>query len=78
MIFGKILGIIELLALEHAFNKTDYLFIFDADDFINGSLVLPILTHDSYGFKFGNDFTYTRPLLINNRLKWKFIGILHE
>ena len=66
------------IALQHAFNKTDYLFIFDADDSINGSLILPALTHDSYGFKFGNDFTYTRPLLINNRLKWKFIGVLHE
>ena len=66
------------LALQHAFNKTDYLFLFDADDYINGSFSLPSLTADSYKFKFDKSFTYNRPLLINNRLKWEFIGVLHE
>jgi tetratricopeptide (TPR) repeat protein len=65
-------------ALECAFNKTDYLFIFDADDKINGNLILPILDKDSYKLKFGNRFEYHRILLINNHIKWKFIGVLHE
>jgi len=26
----------------------------------------------------GTGFTYQRPLLINNRKKWKFVGVLHE
>ena len=66
-------------ALECAFDKTDYLFIFDADDFIVGNLKLPnILNHDRYDFNFGKGFTYNRPLLINNKKKWKFIGVLHE
>ncbi len=66
------------IAIQHAFNKADYLFLFDADDYIYGSLTLPKLTVDSYEFKFGNLFTYKRPLLINNKLKWKYIGVLHE
>ena len=66
------------LALNKAFGKTDYLFIFDADDYIHGNLVLPSLHKDSYFFKFGSSFTYKRVLLINNRRHWKFIGVLHE
>ena len=66
-------------ALECAFNKTDYLFIFDADDTIGGDFVMPPrLTADRYDFIFGRGFTYHRPLLINNRLKWEFRGVLHE
>lgn len=66
-------------ALNAAYNKTDYLLIFDADDRIEGNIVLPdYLTKDSYRFKFGVGINYYRPLLINNRKKWKFIGIIHE
>ena len=66
-------------ALNHAYNKTDYLFIFDADDSIHGNFVFPApLTHDQYQFPFGKGFSYTRPLLVNNRKKWKYVGVLHE
>ena len=65
-------------ALECAYNKTDYVFIFDADDCIYGNLELPSLTHDMYLLNFGNGFVYKRPLLVNNRLKWRFVGVLHE
>jgi GR25 family glycosyltransferase involved in LPS biosynthesis len=66
-------------ALECAFNKTDYLFVFDADDSIVGKLVIPkILVNDRYDFLFGSGFTYLRPLLVNNRIKWKYVGVLHE
>ena len=67
------------LALKHAYNKTDYLFIFDADDKIFGNIFLPNkLTCDAYYLKFGNEVGYKRILLINNRLTWEFIGVLHE
>ena len=67
------------LALECAYNKTDMLFIFDADDEIVGKLVLPNkIISDSYTFKFGCGFVYIRTLLINNRKKWGFKGVLHE
>jgi len=66
-------------ALSKAFNKTDYLLIFDADDQIIGDLKLPDnLNLDGYHLKFGNNFSYVRLLLINNRLQWQFIGVLHE
>jgi hypothetical protein len=67
------------LALNYAFNKTDYLFIFDADDEIIGDLKIPELSADGYQFKFGhNELSYDRILLINNRKKWIFQGVLHE
>jgi len=67
------------LALEYAFNKTDYLLIFDADDTIYGDFKLPAqLTADAYYFTFGNTIKYIRPLLINNHKKWKFESVIHE
>lgn len=67
------------LALSSAYNKTDYLFIFDADDEIVGNLLLPSpYDADSYSLKFGNECVYYRPLIINNRKRWIFKGVLHE
>jgi len=65
-------------ALECAYQKTDYLFIFDADDSIEGNLSFPKLKEDKYMFRFGKEFSYERPLLITNRKKWFFTGVLHE
>jgi len=65
-------------ALERAFDKTDYVLIFDADDKIMGDFQLPKLDKDKYMLNIGSGFTYQRPLLINNRKKWKFVGVLHE
>jgi hypothetical protein len=62
-------------ALECAFNKTDYILVFDADDKIEGTINLPHLTIDKYLLKFYN---YQRPLLFTNRKKWFFTGVLHE
>jgi GR25 family glycosyltransferase involved in LPS biosynthesis len=66
-------------ALDRAYNKSDYLLIFDADDKIKGNLVLPKpFDADRYSLKIGPVFEYSRPLLINNRKRWKFEGVLHE
>lgn len=66
-------------ALSKAFNKTDYLLIFDADDRIVGDFVLPKeLNMDGYHLKFGDNFSYVRLLLVSNALRWKFMGVLHE
>jgi tetratricopeptide (TPR) repeat protein len=65
-------------SLECAFNKTDYVFIFDADDEIFGNLRLPRLTKDRYMLSFGKGFSYTRPLLVTNRKIWFYTGVLHE
>jgi glycosyltransferase involved in cell wall biosynthesis len=67
-------------ALNHAFNKSKYVLVFDADDEICGNFVLPKLTKDSYQFQFGdaNGTSYTRTQIINNKKHWKYVGILHE
>jgi glycosyltransferase involved in cell wall biosynthesis len=65
-------------ALECAYQKTDYLFIFDADDRIEGSIVLPKLKCDKYMIQFGKEFSYERPLLITNRKPWFYTGVIHE
>jgi len=66
-------------ALECAYNKTDYLLIFDADDKIVGDFKIPDKCNiDKYQLKFGEGFTYTRPLFVTNRKKWCFTGVLHE
>lgn len=66
------------LALQGAYKKADYIFIFDADDTIHGTINIPKLTHDFYKLKFGHGFTYYRPLLLTAHKKTKFMGVLHE
>jgi GR25 family glycosyltransferase involved in LPS biosynthesis len=67
------------LSLRAGYNKSDYLFIFDADDSIHGDFKLPAKwTHDTYCLKLGNGMTYYRPQIINNRKKWMYVGVLHE
>ena len=70
------------LALQHANKKSDYLFIFDADDSIHGDFKLPpyaFFNKEMYNLKFGGDnVSYVRPLLIDNTLQWRFNGVLHE
>ena len=65
-------------ALECAFMKTDYLMVFDADDAIVGTIQLPRLTADRYLARFGTTESYTRPLILTNRKKWTYKGVLHE
>ena len=69
------------LALERAYNKTDYLLINDADDIITGDLVFPenMFEYDSYYLKIKlNELLYERIQIINNRKKYKYVGVLHE
>lgn len=69
-------------SLEYAYNKTDYGLIFDADDYIVGNINLNTenLDKDGYYLHFGNKncISYSRILLINNKIKWKYVGVLHE
>jgi len=68
-------------AINKAFGKTDYLFIFDADDEIVGDFVLPsdFGKYDSYHVYFGSEnFKYLRLPIVNNRKRWRYVGVLHE
>ena len=99
------------LALQRAFDKTDYVLIFDADDSIGGDFALPEVVAeegaargckypadeckrrypadeckrrypaDEYRFKFGSredGILYTRTLMVNNRQRWRYYGVVHE
>jgi hypothetical protein len=70
------------LALQRAYEskKADYVLIFDADDAFRGTFKIPTLDKDRYSCKFGygSDFTWYRPVILNNRIKWKYFGVLHE
>ncbi len=69
------------LALNIAFNKTDLLFIFDADDEIHGEINMPSnLNNDAYLLNFGysTGISYQRILLVNNRIKWNYQSVVHE
>jgi glycosyltransferase involved in cell wall biosynthesis len=65
-------------ALECAYQKTDYLMVFDADDAIVGTFTLPVLKEDRYMATFGTTESYLRPLFLTNRKRWTYKGVLHE
>jgi len=69
------------LALDRAYNKTDLLLVFDADDELVGDFVTPTeVLYDEYHLKFGSSFgtSYTRVLLINNHKRFHFLSVIHE
>jgi hypothetical protein len=69
------------VVFEVAFKKTDYVFVWDADDEIYGNFKFPENpTTDSYRFVFGNEggLRYSRCQLFKNTLKWNYVGVIHE
>ena len=69
------------VAFKRAFEKTDYAFVWDADDEIYGDFKLPtILDQDQYKFIFGNEVgaRYSRCQLFNNKKRWHYVGVIHE
>jgi GR25 family glycosyltransferase involved in LPS biosynthesis/glycosyltransferase involved in cell wall biosynthesis len=70
------------LALEAAYNKSDLLFIFDADDEIHGDIQMPNahIDIDGYLLNFGSEIgiSYQRILLVNNRIRWNYQSVVHE
>ncbi|MGR6981956.1 glycosyltransferase [Testudinibacter sp. P27/CKL/0425] len=67
------------VALQRCQGKSDYVLIFDADDRIEGELILPELTEDSYHLSMSNNGTqYYRPLLIKNDGQFFWRSVLHE
>jgi len=69
------------VAFKRAFQKTDYAFVWDADDEIYGKFKLPaVLDQDHYKFIFGNEqgVRYSRCQLFNNKKRWHYVGVIHE
>jgi len=62
-------------------NKADYLLFFDADDVLARSetFKLPLLTADAYQLWINyNGMHYTRVMLVSTRLRWHWVGVVHE
>ena len=61
-------------SIAHAFNKTDYVFVFHPDDIIEERFVVPFpITKDVYYLKLRNSYiAFERCLLLNNRMIWSF------
>jgi tetratricopeptide (TPR) repeat protein len=77
----KDFGYNRTCALKHAFNKSDLLLVFDADDELKGTFpILSSVDFDAYQLHFGDGYTlnYWRVCMVNNRKKWKYVGVLHE
>lgn len=65
--------------LNEAMKYADYLLTFDADDGIQGELVMPPLEADKYDLciQLGG-VSYYRPFIFSTRRQWKWYGVLHE
>lgn len=67
-------------ALEQCIGKSEYIWVFDADDLVVGDFKIPELKADAYMLTFGKGFTYQRVQIFKNdpSYKWKYVGALHE
>jgi hypothetical protein len=68
-------------ALDCALEKSQYIWVIDADDVLMGEIIFPKnMTADCYQIKFGKDSTYPRPQIFKNdkTLGWKYKDALHE
>ena len=67
-------------AIEAARGKGDYLLFIDADEFVRPGSSLPErLDKDSYMVRMlSGEVSYFKVQLVNNRLPWRFVGVLHE
>ena len=66
-------------SLDVAFDKTDYILFWDADEKMCGNFEIP-LPFDSKMYYLKKDIgvSYSVPLLVSNRIHWKYVGVLHE
>jgi GR25 family glycosyltransferase involved in LPS biosynthesis len=68
----------EALSLARQHSRSDYLWMLDADDLVEGSPDLSALTADAYHLRFGPDVEYWRLQLFRRAQPWRYIGVLHE
>ncbi|MEO6749278.1 MAG: glycosyltransferase [Casimicrobiaceae bacterium] len=68
----------EALALAREHSQADYLWMFDADDVLEGTPSLGALEADAYNVRFGPDTGYQRLQIFRRILGWRYVGVLHE
>lgn len=67
-------------ALKLCDGKGDYIFMIDADDYLEGKLPKEKLVgHDGYALLMGRgDFSWWRTQIFKTNMGWKYFGVLHE
>ncbi|HYV89717.1 MAG TPA: glycosyltransferase, partial [Candidatus Polarisedimenticolia bacterium] len=68
----------EALALAREISNSDYLWMMDADDVLEGVPELGDLTAGAYHLRLGPDAEYWRLQIFRRNLPWKYVGVLHE
>ena len=68
----------EAVALAREHSTSDYLWMFDADDVIEGHPGIARLTADAYHVRLGPDTEYWRLQIFRRSLAWRYVGVLHE
>lgn len=68
----------EALALAREHSSSDYLWMFDADDLLEGRPSLEDLSAGAYHLRLGPDVEYWRLQIFRRDLPWKYVGVLHE
>lgn len=67
-------------ALQLCDGKADYIFMIDADDYVEGKLPKnQLMGHDGYAVLMGRgDFSWWRTQIFKTNMGWKYFGVLHE
>ena len=68
----------EALALAREHSDSEYLWMLDADDIVEGNPDLAGLTADAYLVRVGPGVEYWRPQIFRRALPWRYVGVLHE
>jgi glycosyltransferase involved in cell wall biosynthesis len=68
------------LALRHCDDKSDYIWMIDADDRVEGNFKFPPrMDADGYVIRMGTkEFSWWRSQIFKNSARWEYRGILHE
>jgi glycosyltransferase involved in cell wall biosynthesis len=66
-------------AIEAAHGRADYLLVIDADETLELPAALPALDQDCYFVTMQlGEISYHRVALVADRLRWRYVGVLHE
>jgi GR25 family glycosyltransferase involved in LPS biosynthesis len=68
----------EALSLARQHSVSEYLWMMDADDLVEGRPDLSVLTAHAYNLRFGPDIEYWRLQIFRRELRWRYVGVLHE
>lgn len=65
-------------ALKLAQGRSDYIWVMDADDTVQGQLDFTGLTADVYAMRINDGLSYWRRQLFRGDMPWRYVGVVHE